>query len=144
MCNLFTLCWGQMIWEVGRTCPPVPVGVHKLAVVLSLAKCVSYTVKRLCGGSDIIIRILLMVSAGKSFDYIWLKIEVKSYVTSKTISHEDLVSQRVTQNHADKLPVPRALDVLAALTAAVGWVILEGKGDPDRFSTWGEEIWDVR
>lgn len=59
----------------------------------------------------------------------------RSYVTSETISHEDLVSQRVTQNHADKLPVPSPLDILAALTAAVGGVILEGKGDPDWFPT---------
>lgn len=57
-----------------------------------------------------------------------------SYVTSETISHEDLVSQRVTQDHTHKLPVPCPLDVLAALTAAVGRVILEGKGDPDGFS----------
>lgn len=67
----------------------------------------------------------------------WFKREVKSYITSKIISHEDLVSQRVAQNHAHKLPVPRPLDILAALTGAVGWVILEGEGDPYRFSTWG-------
>lgn len=95
-------------------------------MVLSLAECISYTVKGLCGGEK-----------GK-----WVKImdgavDVADYIchTSKTISHEDLVSQRVAQNHTHKLPVPRPLDVLAALTAAVGRVILEGKGDPDRFST---------
>lgn len=58
-----------------------------------------------------------------------------SCVTSEAISHEDLVSQRVAQNHTDELPVPRPLDVLAALTGAVGWVILEGEGNPDRFPT---------
>lgn len=42
------------------------------------------------------------------------------YSTSESVPHEDLVSQGVAQNHADKLPVPRALDILAALTAAVG------------------------
>lgn len=56
------------------------------------------------------------------------------HVTSQAAAHEDLVSQRVTQNHADKLLVPRPLDVLAAFTAAVGRVILEGEGDPDWFS----------
>lgn len=57
---LFTLCWGQIIWEVCRAGPPVPVGVHKLAVVLSLAERVSYTVKRLCGGKkkrEVLVRI---------------------------------------------------------------------------------------
>lgn len=59
------------------------------------------------------------------------------YGTSETVPHEDLVSQRVAQNHANKLPVPRPLDVLAALTVAVSWVILEFKGNPDGFSTCG-------
>lgn len=58
-------------------------------------------------------------------------------ITSETFSHEDLVSQGVAQNHTHELPVPGPLDVLAALTAAVGRVILEGEGNPDRFSTWG-------
>lgn len=56
------------------------------------------------------------------------------HVTSQAAAHEDLVSQRVTQHHADKRLVPRPLDVLAAFTAAVGRVILEGEGDPDWFS----------
>lgn len=43
-----TLCSGQVIWEVGWARPSISVGVHKLAVVLSLTKRVSYTVKRLC------------------------------------------------------------------------------------------------
>lgn len=43
-----TLCCGQIIWEVGGACPAISVGVHKLAVVFSLTKRVSYTVKRLC------------------------------------------------------------------------------------------------
>lgn len=57
--------------------------------------------------------------------------------TSESVPHQDLISQRVAQNHADKLPIPRPLDILAALTAAVGWVILEFKGNPDGFSTCG-------
>lgn len=47
-CRAFTLCWGQIIREVCRSCPSVPVGVHKLALVFSLAKCIAYTVKGLC------------------------------------------------------------------------------------------------
>lgn len=45
---LFTLCWGQVIREVSRARPSIPVGVHELAVVLSLSKRISYTVERLC------------------------------------------------------------------------------------------------
>lgn len=48
MCSVFTVRWGQIVWEVGRARPPIPVGVHELAVVLPLPNRVSYTVKWLC------------------------------------------------------------------------------------------------
>ena len=48
---LFTLRWGQIIWEVSWACSSIHVGVHKLAMVLSLANCISDTIKRLCGGA---------------------------------------------------------------------------------------------
>lgn len=132
---LFTLCRGQIVWEVGRACPSVPVRVHKLAVVLSLPKCVSYTVKGLCRGK---IRSMSVISADTAVSSIDL-IAAPWYVTSQAVSHEDLVSQGVTQNHAHKLPVPCPLDVLAALAAAVGRVVFEREGDPDRFSAWGAQ-----
>lgn len=56
-------------------------------------------------------------------------------LTSQAIAHEDFISQRVTQNHAHKLPVPGPFDVLAAFAAAVSRVVLEGERDPDWFST---------
>lgn len=64
-------------------------------------------------------------------------IKACAWFTSQTVSHEDLVSQRVTQHHANKLPVPCPLDVLAALAAAVSRVVLEGEGNPNRFTTCG-------
>lgn len=125
--------WGQIVWEVGRACPPVPVGVDELAVVLALPNRVPYAVKRLWGGHQ-----------QEHFieSHPGLKNPIKNrgvrfYGTSEAIPHEDLVSQRVAQNHAHKLPVPCPLDILAALTAAVGWVILEFKGNPDGLSTCG-------
>lgn len=54
------------------------------------------------------------------------------WLTPKPIPHEDLVSQGVAQNHSHELPVPGALDKLAALAAGVGVVILEGEGNPYR------------
>lgn len=46
---IFTLCCWQITREVGRARPSISVRVHKLAVVLPVTKCVSYTVERLCG-----------------------------------------------------------------------------------------------
>lgn len=67
-----------------------------------------------------------------------IKFGAELNVTSETFSHEDLVSQGVTQNHTNKFPVPCPLHILAAFTAAVGGVILESKGDPDWFTTFRE------
>lgn len=73
------------------------------------------------------------VSSGETSRWITADSE---HVTSQAAAHEDLVSQGVAQNHTDELLVPRSLDVLAAFTAAVGWIILEGEGDPDWFPAW--------
>lgn len=70
------------------------------------------------------------VTAKESRDvFVW-------HVTSQAISHEYLVPERVAEDHAHELPIPRPLDVLAALTAAVGGVVFEGERDPDWFPTW--------
>lgn len=116
------------MWEVSRACPAVSVGVHELAVVLPLPDRVPDTVKWLCGRGKWHIPLTKEISENFS-------ISRRDRDTSEAVPHEDLVSQRVAQNYANKLPVPRPFDVLAALTAAVGWVILEFKGNPDGFST---------
>lgn len=45
---LFTLRWGQIVQDWDRAGSSIPVGVNKLAVIFTLADCISYTVKQLC------------------------------------------------------------------------------------------------
>lgn len=42
---LFTLRWGQIVQDWDRAGSSIPVGVNKLAVIFTLADCISYTVK---------------------------------------------------------------------------------------------------